>query len=63
MDETINKYNVELNGVHYYLTEAQYRAYYRKKDMPIDRLVIWLELYKEENKSIELWQKNIDQEE
>ena len=45
-----DNYLVTLNGQSYELDESQFKAIMRKKDMPIDRLVIWLQSYAEENK-------------
>lgn len=43
-------YLVVANGRSYELDESQYKAILRKKDMPIDRLEVWLRSYAEENK-------------
>lgn len=42
------RYTVILNGIPYNLDEAQYKAINRKKDMPISRLIIWLQSYADE---------------
>ena len=47
--QTTGNYLIEFNGHSYELDESQYKAIMRKKDMPMDRLVIWLESYNEEN--------------
>lgn len=49
--EPTNDYSVELNGKFYHLKKAQYKAYLRKRSMPMDRLEIWLKSYSEENKN------------
>ncbi len=41
-------YLIELNGVSYELDDTQYRAIMRKKDMPADRLALWLASYADE---------------
>ena len=41
---------VNFEGQKYELDETQYRAILRKKDMPANRLKIWLTSYSEENK-------------
>ena len=51
---TDNKYVVEMGGISYQLSKAQYKAYLRKKDMPIDRLKTWLTTYTEENKHLKV---------
>ena len=40
---------VELNGQTYKLDETQFKAIMRKKDMPAERLEVWLNSYVEEN--------------
>lgn len=45
-----DSYLVTANGQSYELDESQYKAIMRKKDMPIDRLEVWLQSYAEENK-------------
>ncbi len=45
-----DNYLVELNGQSYELNESQYKAILRKKDMPADRLEVWIKSYAEENK-------------
>lgn len=44
-----NKFLVQFNGQSYELDENQYKAIVRKKNMPVDRLEIWLRTYAEEN--------------
>ena len=44
-----DNYLVELDGQPYELDESQYKAIMRKKDMPTDRLEVWLKSYAEEN--------------
>lgn len=41
---------IEYNGVSYDLDATQYKAIMRKKNMPSDRLEIWLKSYADENK-------------
>ena len=41
---------VDFEGQKYELDETQYKAIMRKKDMPANRLKIWLKSYSEENK-------------
>ena len=41
---------VDYNGHSYELDTSQYKAIIRKKDMPSDRLEVWLRSYVEENK-------------
>ena len=43
------KYIVIIEGDSYELKESQYRAFIRKKDIPSDRLKVWLNSYSEEN--------------
>lgn len=43
-------YLVEFEGAQYELDATQYKAILRKKDMPSDRLNVWLKSYVEENK-------------
>ncbi len=43
-------YIVDFEGNTYELKESQYRAFIRKKDIPSDRLKVWLNSYSEENK-------------
>lgn len=43
------KYVVDFEGDSYELKEGQYRAFIRKKDIPSDRLKVWLNTYSEEN--------------
>ena len=45
-----DNYLVTLNGQSYELDESQFKAIMRKKDMPIERLEVWLQSYAEENK-------------
>ena len=48
--ENINDfYYVTINSRQYKLDRTQYKAIMRKKDMPLDRLEVWLETYTEEN--------------
>ena len=42
-------YLIEFEGQSYELDESQYKAILRKKDMPADRLQVWLKSYAEEN--------------
>lgn len=44
-----DNYLVTLNGQSYELDESQFKAIMRKKDMPADRLEVWLQSYAEEN--------------
>lgn len=46
--EANGNYLIELNGVSYELDESQYKAILRKKDMPADRLTLWLAAYADE---------------
>jgi hypothetical protein len=46
--EVNGNYLVSLNGLSYELNESQYKAILRKKDMPADRLALWLKSYSEE---------------
>jgi hypothetical protein len=48
--QTNDKYVIEFEGISYELKESQYRAFVRKKDIPADRLKVWLDSYSEENK-------------
>ena len=48
--QTTGNYIIEFNGLSYELDESQYKAIMRKKDMPADRLEVWLRSYAEENK-------------
>ena len=43
-------YLIDYNGQTYDLNESQYKAILRKKDIPADRLEVWLKTYAEENK-------------
>lgn len=45
-----DNYLVTLSGQSYELDESQFKAIMRKKDMPIERLEVWLQSYAEENK-------------
>lgn len=45
-----DNYLIDFNGQSYELNESQYKAILRKKDMPDDRLELWLKSYVEENK-------------
>lgn len=48
--ESINDfYYVTISSHQYKLDRTQYKAIMRKKDMPLDRLEVWLETYTEEN--------------
>lgn len=42
-------YLIEFEGQTYELDNTQYKAILRKKDMPADRLQVWLKSYAEEN--------------
>ena len=42
-------YVVKFNGTIYNLNKAQYKSFLRKKDLPADRLILWLNSYNEEN--------------
>ena len=42
-------YLIEFEGQSYELDNTQYKAILRKKDMPADRLQVWLRSYAEEN--------------
>ena len=44
-----DNYLVTLNGQSYELDESQFKAIMRKKDMPANRLEVWLQSYAEEN--------------
>lgn len=46
--EMNGNYLIELNGNSYELDETQYKAIMRKKDMPSDRLALWLAAYADE---------------
>ncbi len=46
--EVNGNYLIELNGNSYELDETQYKAITRKKDMPSDRLALWLAAYADE---------------
>ncbi|MCM1139395.1 MAG: hypothetical protein NC453_12565 [Muribaculum sp.] len=46
--EANGNYLIELNGVSYELDESQYKAILRKKDIPADRLTLWLAAYADE---------------
>ena len=46
---TTGNYLIEFNGHSYELNESQYKAIMRKKEMPADRLEVWLSSYDEEN--------------
>ena len=48
--QTNDKYVIEFEGISYELKESQYRAFVRKKDIPANRLKVWLDSYSEENK-------------
>lgn len=48
--EANGNYLIDLNGESYELDQSQYKAILRKKNMPSDRLSLWLEAYAEENK-------------
>ena len=45
-----DNYLIHFNGQSYELDESQYKAILRKKDMPTERLEVWLKSYAEENK-------------
>lgn len=45
-----DNYLIDFNGQSYELDESQYKAILRKKDMPAERLELWLKFYVEENK-------------
>lgn len=47
--EANGNYLIDLNGKSYELDQSQYKAILRKKNMPSDRLVLWLEAYSDEN--------------
>lgn len=47
--EANGNYLVDLNGKSYELDQSQYKAILRKKNMPSDRLALWLEAYADEN--------------
>lgn len=46
--EANGNYLIDLNGVSYELDETQYKAILRKKDLPSDRLSLWLAAYADE---------------
>ena len=46
---TNDNYLITLNSQSYELNESQYKAIMRKKDMPVNRLEVWLKAYAEEN--------------
>lgn len=48
--EVNGNFLVSLNGKSYELDNSQYKAILRKKDMPSDRLALWLAAYADENK-------------
>lgn len=48
--EANGNYLIELNGKSYELDNTQYKAILRKKNMPSDRLSLWLAAYADENK-------------
>lgn len=50
MIEANGNYLIYLNGQSYKLDQSQYKAILRKKNLPSDRLSLWLEAYAEENK-------------
>ena len=43
--KTKDRYLIELNGASYELNEGQFQSIMRKKDMPLDRLELWLKSY------------------
>lgn len=47
---TNDSHLVTLNGRSYELDESQFKAITRKKDLPVERLEVWLQSYAEENK-------------
>lgn len=47
--EANGNYLIDLNGKSYELDQSQYKAILRKKNMPSDRLTLWLEAYSDEN--------------
>lgn len=47
--EANGNYLIDLNGKSYELDQSQYKAILRKKNMPSDRLALWLEAYSNEN--------------
>ena len=47
--EANGNYLIDLNGKSYELDQSQYKAILRKKNMPSDRLALWLEAYSDEN--------------
>lgn len=47
--EANGNYLVDLNGKSYELDQTQYKAILRKRNLPSDRLALWLEAYAEEN--------------
>lgn len=47
--QTNDNYLITLNHQSYELNESQYKAIMRKKDMPVNRLEVWLKAYAEEN--------------
>ena len=56
-----DNYLVTLNGQSYELDESQFKAIMRKKDMPANRLEVWLQTYAEENNHgrLLIWLRNI----
>ena len=48
-----DKYLVFINGQSYELSESQCRAIVRKKNMPIERLEVWIRAYMEENEKMD----------
>lgn len=46
--EANGNYLIDLNGKSYELDQSQYKAILRKKNMPSDRLALWLEAYSDE---------------
>ena len=47
--EANGNYLIDLNGKSYELDQSQYKAILRKKNMPSDRLALWLKAYSDEN--------------
>lgn len=43
--KTKDRYLIELNGASYELNEGQFQSIMRKKDLPLDRLELWLKSY------------------
>lgn len=47
--QTTGNFLIEFNGKSYEIDESQYKAIMRKRDMPANRLEVWLRSYAEEN--------------